>query len=211
MRIQNLGRQQRKLAEKVILKDSFGKIRGVGGFDLAFSGGRAFCSGIVLDWKTLGILEAKTLLGKEKFPYIPGFLAFREAPHIIKVQGKLSEKPDLLLIDGQGICHPRGIGIASHVGVLLDKPAIGIAKSRLCGECERPDGKGVGKIFLEGEHVGWILKGKGKPIFISPGHRVSVKSSLDIVSHCMKGGRLPEPLSLAHLYAERAKNNYENR
>lgn len=211
MNIESLKWQQANLAKKVVLEDGFGKIKCVGGFDIAYSGKRFFCSAVVYDWEKPVVIEYKTLMGKEKFPYVTEFLAFREAPNMIGVYNSLRTRPDVLLIDGQGICHPRGMGLASHVGVLLDKPTIGIAKSRLCGDYKEPSRGGIEGLFLEGRQVGWVLRQKSKPIFISPGHKVSVKSCLKIVLHCMQERRLPEPLRLAHLYAKEAKNNYENR
>jgi deoxyribonuclease V len=208
METETLKKQQVELAKKVSLEDGFGKITAVAGFDIAYSGRTAFCSAAVLGWSSMEVMEHKTIQARETFPYIPGFLAFREAPHIVRLFKKLTLKPDVILIDGQGICHPRGMGLASHVGVLLDMPSIGVAKSRLCGEYE--EGESASKLFLEGRHVGWVSKRKGSPVFISPGHKVSVNSSLEIVSHCTREGqRIPEPLRLAHLYAEKAKNKYQ--
>lgn len=242
METESLEKQQTELAKKVSLEDRFGRITAVGGFDIAYSGKTAFCSCAVLGWSSMKVLEHKTIQAKETFPYVPGFLAFREAPHIVRLYKKLTLRPDVILIDGQGICHPRGMGLASHAGVILDTPSIGVAKSRLCGDYEerekaevgqkaserptakgcpaidafklksafRQEGGGAMKLFLEGRHVGWVSQRKGKPVFISPGHRVSVNSSLEIVSHCTKKGeRLPEPIRLAHLYAARAKNTYQ--
>ena len=211
MDVESLRKQQTELAKKVILEDGFRKISAVGGFDVAYSGKGFFCSGVAYDWERPLVIESKTLSGKEKFPYVTEFLGFREAPHIIEVYEALKNKPDVLLIDGHGICHPRGLGLASHVGILLDKPAIGVAKSRLCGYYKEPSIGGIEGLFLDGRHVGWVMKQKAKPIFVSPGHKVSLKSCLEIILHCIQAGRLPEPLRLAHLYAKEAKNNYENR
>lgn len=211
MNLESLTNEQLKLAKQVSLKDGFISIRRVAGFDLSFSGKRIFCSGVVMDYETLEVIEKKIVRTKEFFPYIPTFLSYREAPAILKTYMRLKKKPDLVLLDGQGICHPRGLGIASHIGVSLNKPAIGVAKSRLCGDFREPRPGRPEKIVFDKRQVGWAFRDKYKPIFISPGHRVSLKSSLDIVLNCTKRHRLPEPLRIAHLYATEAKVKYGNR
>lgn len=211
MDLESLTNEQVKLAKQVSLKDGFSSIRRVAGFDLSFSGEKIFCSGVVMDYETLEVIEKKIVRTKEIFPYIPTFLSYREAPAILKTYMRLKKKPDLVLLDGQGICHPRGLGIASHIGVSLNKPAIGVAKSRLCGDFREPRPGRPEKIVFDNRQVGWAFRNKYKPIFISPGHRVSLKSSLDIVLNCTKRHRLPEPLRLAHLYATQTKVKYGNR
>ncbi|MEM5812158.1 MAG: endonuclease V [Candidatus Aenigmatarchaeota archaeon] len=201
--------EQSKIAKKVSLIDGFDKIGLLGGFDIAYSGKRFFCSGVVVKWEDLTVVEHKEISGFVKFPYIPGLLAFREAPQIISCYENLEIKPDVILIDGHGICHPRGCGIASHIGVLLDKPSIGVAKSRLCGEVKSWKKPNIQKIVVGKKQVGWALGKNRKKIFVSPGHKVSLKSSLDIVLRCIRMGRLPEPLRLAHLYSKEAKIKYE--
>ncbi len=214
MDLNALAEKQLELSKGISLKDEFPKdIKTIGGFDLAFSGGRVFCAGVVLKYPDLEIIEIKTLCSKEEFPYIPGFLSFREAPAIIRTYRMLKNKPDIILVDGQGICHPRSFGIASSVGIMLNKPSIGVAKSKLCGEFKEPrDVMKPEKIFLFGKHVGWVVKTRKecKPIFISPGHKVSVESSLGIVLSCIKDHKLPEPLRMAHAEATTVKKHAEN-
>jgi deoxyribonuclease V len=198
--MQNLDRlvkEQESLARKVSLKDGFNKIKTIAGADSAFFEGRIFTSVVVCDYPSLKPLERVSHSDKEGFPYIPGFLSYRETPSIEKAFKKLKAKPDILLVDGQGICHPRGIGLASHVGIILCVPTIGVAKSRLCGDIKKE------KIFLKGSQVGWFLETKpgARPLFISPGHKVSIKQSQEIVKACIKNHKLPEPLRLAHLYS----------
>lgn len=207
----DLGRlieEQKKLSKEVSLRNGFRTIERVAGFDLAFSGNSIFCAGVVIDYETLDVIEKKIVRTKEIFPYIPTFLSYREFPAILKTYMRLRNRPDVLFLDGQGICHPRGLGLASHIGVFLNKPTIGTAKSRLCGDFREPKPGKPSKLFFGKKHVGWVFMDKYKPIFISPGHGVSVRNSLDIVMKCMKKHRVPEPLRLAHLYAEEAKRKY---
>jgi deoxyribonuclease V len=198
--MQNLDRlvkEQRSLARKVSLKNGFSNIKAIAGADSAFSKGRVFTSVVACEYPSLKPVESITHSEMESFPYIPGFLSYREAPSIEKAFRKLKAKLDVVLVDGQGICHPRGIGLASHLGIILNVPTIGVAKSRLCGDIKR------GRILLKGKHIGWTLETKPgtRPLFISPGHKVSIKSSLEIVKNCIKNHKLPEPLRFAHLYS----------
>lgn len=203
--MQNLDRlveNQKTLARKVSLEDGFEKIKTIAGADSAFSRGKVFSTVVVTEYPSVKPLERSFHSEKEGFPYIPGFLSYREAPSIEKAFKKLKAKPDVILVDGQGICHPRGIGLASHLGIILDVPTIGVAKSRLCGEAKKE------KIFLKGSQVGWVLETKPgtRPLFVSPGHKVSIKQSQDIVKACIRNHKLPEPLRLAHLYSRSIKN-----
>lgn len=212
MDLERLIQEQTKLAKEVSLKDGFKSIKRIAGFDLAFSGKNIFCAGVVLDYETLDLIERGFVRTKEIFPYIPTFLSYREFPAILKAYMRLKKKPDLILLDGQGICHPRGLGLASHVGVFLNKPAIGVAKSRLCGEFRDPKPGKPEKILFKKKQVGWVFRDKKfKPIFISPGHRVSLSGSLKIALACLKNHRIPEPLRLAHLYANEAKVKHASR
>ncbi len=197
-----MSEEQIKLSKKVILKSMFDRIETVAGFDCSFDGIKFVCAGVVLSYKDQKILDFVTLSGRVSFPYIPTFLSYRELPAILKAYNALKTKPDIILVDGQGICHPRGLGIASHLGVILNKPTIGVAKSKLCGEVSE------NKIILNGKQVGWciITKTGCKPLFISPGHKVSLEDSLKIVKVCIRNHKLPEPLRYAHLYANRWKH-----
>ncbi len=199
-----LVRIQKRLKEKVVLEDRFGRSgqfnnSTVAGVDLGYRRERAVCAAVVMDFTALEIIEKKTIETEVTFPYIPTFLAFREAPPILKVLDGLEF--DIAIIDGQGIAHPRGIGIASHIGVLLDIPTIGVAKNRLCGEVNAVEKINAPEpIFLNRIKVGYAVKTKKNtnPIYISPGHRVSVDAALRIALGCIKDHKLPEPLRLAH-------------
>ena len=204
-----LGAKQLKMAKRVVLKDRIRKPRLIGGADQAFFNTRVVSAIVVCDDK-MKPQEKVHAVQKVTFPYIPGLLAYREGPPIIAAWKKLKQTPDVLLIDGQGIAHPRRAGLACYVGVKLNIPTIGVAKSRLCGEYEEPE-KMSSRLFLEGEQVGWVLKtSTGSKLFISPGHLVSIKSSLRIVRSCFRNHKLPEPLRLAHLYSGAAKRKYVN-
>jgi len=154
-------------------------------------------------------MEIKIIKTHLDFPYIPTFLSFREGYPIIKLYKKLKTKPDIMIINGHGIAHPLFCGIATHVGVLLDKPTIGVAQSRLCGDYREPKRLGdCSKITYKGMIVGYVYKSKEKckPIFVSPGHRISLKSCLRIVKKCIKTHKLPLPLAIAHIQANKSKS-----
>lgn len=197
-------KEQLRLAKKVILKDTIKKIHLIASCDQAFQGDTVFSVILVFDYKSLTILEMKQAQVKAKIPYIPGYLAFREMPAIINAYKKLKLKPDILLVDANGILHPRKIGMASHLGVLLDIPTIGVAKRLLCGKVVN------NKVLIDNKQRGMrLITTKGsKPIYVSPGHKISLKKSIAIVNYLVRDHRLPKPLYLAHLFVnELAKIN----
>ena len=156
---------------------------------------------VVLTYPDLTLVEEAALDGPCPFPYIPGLLSFREAPIIVEIWKQLTHRPDVVLVDGQGIAHPRKLGIAAHLGLLLDVPTIGVAKSRLVGEGEEP-GKEAGAatpLFWQGQVVGLILRTRTgiRPLYVSPGHRVSLEDCREIALGCVRSYRLPEPLRRA--------------
>lgn len=170
---------------------------------------RVYGAVVVLTYPDLTPVEDAALAGPCPFPYIPGLLSFREAPIILEIWKRLAHPPDVLLVDGQGIAHPRNLGIASHLGLLLDVPTIGVAKSRLVGEGEEP-GREAGSaspLWLDGRVVGWILRNRTgvKPVYVSPGHRVSLADCREITLGCVKGCRLPEPLRRADRLSRRCR------
>ena len=157
---------------------------------------------VVLSYPDLEIVETKVVTDRVDFPYIPGLLSFREAPLLLAAFEKIILTPDLVLVDGQGITHPRRMGIASHLGLILGIPTIGCAKSRLCGECKMP-GIGVGnyeELIDNNEVIGAVLRTKAgvKPLYISIGHMIDLPSAMNWVMACCRGYRLPEPTRLAH-------------
>ncbi|MFH1651435.1 MAG: deoxyribonuclease V [Chloroflexota bacterium] len=157
---------------------------------------------VVLGYPDLGLREVQVVRGELTFPYVPGLLTFREAPLVITAWERLSLKPDLLLVDGQGIAHPRRFGLAAHLGLLLDLPTIGCAKSRLCGEYAEPAAAAGSYAYLkDGEEViGAVTRTRRevKPLFISIGHRVDLAAAIHWTLACGRGHRLPEPTRLAH-------------
>ena len=200
--IKDLIGEQEAVSQRVLLKDSFRNIESVGGADCSFSGGRVFASVVACAFPSMELLEISVHCEDEAFPYIPGFLSYREMRPVSEALKGLKAGIDILLVDGQGICHPRGIGLASHLGVIAGIPTIGVAKSRLCGDVRG------NRIFLNGVQAGWLVHPeKGKPLYVSPGHMVSLGSSLRIVRACLRGHRLPEPLRLAHMHAALKKTN----
>jgi len=167
--------------------------------------------GVACLFKYPGIIpvEETHAVTEALFPYIPGFLSFREGPAIMKALKKLKRKPDVILFDGQGVAHPRSFGIASHIGVLLDIPAIGCAKSRLVGEYREPGSKKGSRssLLYEGKIVGAVVRTKDnvKPLFVSSGNRITLKNSIEIILACAKTYRIPEPLRRADSLSRKIK------
>jgi deoxyribonuclease V len=164
---------------------------------------------VLMGYPGLEVLEVRTSALRVDFPYVPGLLSFRELPALLPALEALARPPDLILVDGQGLAHPRGFGLASHLGVLTGVPTIGCAKSRLVGEAAEP-GPEVGDwepLLYQGRTVGAVLRTrKGvKPLYISVGHLVDLPTALRMVLDCLRGIRLPEPQRRAHLAAESMK------
>ena len=200
---------QEALKDRIILKKTFSRIRTIGGGDVAYSkdGYLLFGAIAVLSFPELEILDRATADGKIPFPYIPSLLSFREGPILIRAFQKLRLKPDMMIYDGQGIAHPRGVGLASHMGLWLDLPSIGCAKTPLLHEfiSSGPSRGSFEWIRREGKKVGAVLRTRDhiKPLFISPGHRIDLSTSNQLILESCKGFRFPEPLRKAHQLAER--------
>lgn len=208
MKLEKLAALQVKMAKMVILKDGFSKIRRIVGLDVAYSGEYAYAAATLFDFNKMKLIDAKVHKTKVLFPYIPGFLSFREARPMKKALTLLEKTYDIAIVNGHGIAHPRGLGIAAHLGVNLGLPTIGVAKGLLCGEVRNGSFRSKAPIFFEGKKVGYrVIPGKNRrPIFISPGNLVTLASSLKIVMACMKNHSLPEPLYMAHRASTEAKN-----
>ncbi len=198
---------QTSLAKEVVTCDGTLSPRLVAGVDISAPNakGMATAAVVVLGYPELNVVEVEEAQDRIGFPYVPGLLSFRESPLILAACEKLRSVPDLLLVDGQGLAHPRRFGLACHVGVLLDLPTIGCAKSVLCGQ-HGPVGEETGchaELFDNGEVIGAALrtKSKAKPIYVSVGHRIGLASALQWVLKCCRGYRIPEPTRLAHLAA----------
>jgi len=198
---------QSSLARRVVTEDSVINPRLIAGIDISSPDAQGVARGaaIVLRYPEFGIIEAKEAHSKIRFPYVPGLLSFRESPLILAACERLCNVPDLVLVDGQGIAHPRRFGLAAHVGLLLDLPTVGCAKSILCGQ-HQSVGEEAGshaELLDKGELIGAALRTKSgvKPIYVSVGHKISLASALQWVMKCCRGYRLPEPTRLAHLAA----------
>jgi deoxyribonuclease V len=198
---------QKEMQRRVIDTPLPSFIQTVAGADISFKRfGKTFhACVVVLSYPGLEILEAAYATKHVTFPYVPGYLSFREVPTIVEAFEKLARKPDVLVMDGNGIAHPRRIGVASHLGLMLDIPTIGCAKSKLYGDGELP-GEEPGSIsYLSdpktGEHIGAYLrtKARSKPVIISPGHKADLESSIAFMQTCVRGYRIPEPTRQAHI------------
>ncbi len=202
---------QHRLASQVRFTAMKKKPKIVAGLDCAFSsdGKRIFAAAVVIDTSDFSIIETTTASRKVVFPYIPGLLSFREAPACIDAIEKLKTRPDCLIVDGQGIAHPRRLGIASHIGLFIDKPTIGCAKSRLIGTFEEPGSKKGSRNPLvdSGEEIGAVLRTRTdvKPVYVSVGHKCTLDDAISIVLGCTTKYRLPEPSRLAHQLVGQAK------
>jgi deoxyribonuclease V len=205
---------QKELQKRVITQNGFGEIKRVAGVDLAPIQGedRLVCGIIVFSFPELEEIERVSSRVHEQFPYIPGLLAFREGPAIIEAFKKLKNNTDLIMVDGQGIAHPRGLGIASHVGVILDIPSIGVAKERLYGKYnEPPDSDGAWTPLInprKGNTIGAVVRTKKgtKPVFVSIGHKIDLRTAIRITRECTKGYRIPEPTRKADIFVARLKS-----
>lgn len=198
---------QRKLATQLSLKNEVANPRFIAGVDISRPDSKGIARGavVVLSYPQLTLVETQIVEDKPTFPYVPGLLSFRESPLILAACEKLSTIPDLILVDGQGVAHPRRFGLASHLGLLLDTPTVGCAKSLLCGKHEPvADEIGCHKEILDnGTVIGAALRTRAgmKPVYVSIGHKVDLPSALYWVMECCRGYRLPEPARLAHLTA----------
>ncbi len=179
------------------------------GVDAAFLYNRVIGVACLFKYPDIIFIEEANAITRTLLPYVPGFLSFREGPAIIKALNKLKIKPDVILFDGQGVAHPRGLGIASHIGVLLDIPTIGCAKSRLIGEYKEPRLKKGEWSYLRHnrKNIGAVLRTKDNvtPLFISPGNKIDLKNSMNIVLACTLKYRIPEPLRRADFISKKIK------
>ena len=198
---------QRELSERLILNDQIGSVRRVAGVDVGFevNGAITRAAVAVLHYPELELVETAIARRPTAFPYSPGLLSFRELPAILDALHGLREPPDLLLCDGQGIAHPRRFGIASHLGLRVNIPSIGVAKTRLYGVHETPpESRGAWTpLRANGETIGAVLRTRSgvKPLYISPGHRISVATAVAYVMRCCTRYRLPETTRHAHRLA----------
>ena len=205
---------QEALAARVVPRDAHGPVRLLGGVDISNSRfdpeNLVHAAVVVLTWPGLEVVASASASQRARMPYIPGFLGFREVPALLEAWAKLAERPDLVLVDGHGIAHPRGLGIAAHLGVVLDVPTIGVAKSPLVGRPEGVLGEEPGAeapLVWRGRRLGTVLRTRRRsnPLYISVGHRVSPEGAVEWVRRTGTGYRLPEPTRQAHLAANAAR------
>jgi len=196
---------QRELAQYINLSDQHGPFNTVAGIDLGIKGEVVRAAVVAFRLPELEMVESVSSERPLAFPYVPGLLSFREAPAILDALERLQGTPDVLIFDGQGYAHPRRMGIATHLGILLDHPTIGCAKSRLCGTYEEPQlDRGSCSWLRDGEEIiGAVVRTRTrvKPVFVSAGHRVTLQTATDTIQRCGAGYRLHEPKRWAHRMA----------
>jgi deoxyribonuclease V len=196
---------QKDLKEEVSLVDDFDKIERVGGVDVKYKKGfsKATAAAVVLSFPGLEVLEVQVVEGEVSFPYVPGLFSFREIPLLIPVLEKLKTTPHLMLVDGQGIAHPQRMGLAAHLGILLNIPTIGCAKSRLIGTYEEPSKEKGAFTYLydQGKVIGAVVRTRTNisPVYVSTGHRISLSTAVELLLKCTTKFRIPEPLRSAHI------------
>ena len=200
---------QLRMSEKIVFEDKIPKrIRLVAGVDIAYADDVSIGTVAVLDYDSLRLVEKQTAFCKTRFPYIPTLLSFREIRPAVLCIRKLHTQPDLFLVDGHGFAHPYHCGFASHLGLILRKPAIGVAKSRLFGEVRNAMPKAeVDLIECDQKTIGAAVTTKSgcKPVYVSVGHMVSLETAVEIVRHCARNNRIPEPILTAHRIATSKK------
>jgi deoxyribonuclease V len=210
-------RLQERLRKRVVLEDRFDAVRTVAGADLAFDPATdtAFAGVIVYRFPEMQEIERRMARRKLHFPYVPGLLSFRESPILMAAFARLRAKPDLILIDGHGLAHPRLFGIACHIGVLFDKPAVGCGKSLLVGEFKEPGARAgsTSPLIFRDERVGTVLRTRDgvKPIFVTQGHRVSLATAVRLVLACVDGFRIPKPTREADHYVRDLRRAFQSR
>ncbi len=209
-------RIQEELRQRLQLPEGKISLRTIAAGDVSYSHteDRLYAAFLLFSYPDLTLLERASAQGRATFPYIPGLLTFREAPVLMKAFSKLEIKPDMILVDGQGIAHPRSMGIAAHLGVLLDLPSIGCAKTRLFGTFEEPAKNRGSAIPLrhEGRTVGLVVRTRTgvKPVFVSPGNKMDIETSGQIVLSLCRGYRIPEPLRQAHMFVNELRSKKES-
>lgn len=205
--LDELSEIQRKVAKMIIKRDEIGELNTIAGCDISFSEeDRAYAACVLLKYPSLEEIDNKTTEVGVNFPYIPTFLAFRELEPMLRVAKDL--KADIYMVDAQGLAHPRRAGLASHLGVVMDRPTLGVAKSQLCGEAEPPsDEKGSYSLLKDDEEViGAVVRTRSgvNPVYVSIGHKISLKRAIEITLKTSPKYKLPEPIRAAHKLATKA-------
>lgn len=208
---------QHELRKQIQIEHLYKPIHTIAGADISFNkySEIVYAGIVVFSYPDLKIIGNATAISRTTFPYISGLLAFREVPALLEAWEKLSVKPDVMVLDGQGIAHERRLGIATHFGLITDVPSIGSAKSRLYGKYDEPANVPFGEspIYDKGEQIGVAIRSKKNcnPIYVSPGHKISMTQSVEVIKNCLRGYRIPEPTRQAHLLVNKIRiENGEN-
>lgn len=200
------------LSNKIITEDRLPKkVKRVAGVDVAYVNELAIGAVAVLDYDSLETLEQQTATCKVKFPYIPTLLSFREIPPAVACIKKLRRHLDVLLVDGQGVAHPFGCGFAAHIGLAMGKPTFGVAKNKLFGEPKLIAGEVL--LVQKEQIIGAVVTTKEgtKPVYVSVGHLISLKTAVNIARHCSRTGRIPEPILQAHKIASEESREFQEK
>jgi deoxyribonuclease V len=210
-------RLQQRLAKEIRQTPLGGPVHLVAGGDAAFTpdGGQVIAGWVVWDLRAQDVADAALVVRPVRFPYVPGLLSFREAPALIAAARKLEVEPQVFMLDGQGLAHPRRFGLACHLGLLIDRPSIGCAKSRLCGTHDMPPHTpgASAPLVHDGDLVGRVLRTRqgAKPLYISVGHKITLARAVRLTLRCCTKFRLPEPTRLAHQLVSKRRNASESR
>jgi len=196
---------QERLRAEVSQETDFAQVHTVAGVDVSVKDDTAKAAVVVLDYPDLTPIDQSTAEQPVQFPYIPGLLAFREGPVVLRALEKLATEPDLFIFDAQGLAHPRRMGLASHIGLIIDRPSIGCAKSRLCGTHHEPGPERGAYTYLRAgkEIIGAVVRSRSKvqPVYVSIGHKIDLETAIHYVLNCCRGYRLPETTRWAHRVA----------
>ena len=199
---------QEEVAEKVIIRDEFNvPIDYLGGIDSAYIDDTAVTACVILKGWNFKIIEEKSIISNVNFPYTSGYFVFREGPAILEILSKMTTLPTILIVNSHGIAHPSFAGCASHIGVIANLPTIGVAQNILCGTFESEPSL-IGEwvpIYYQNKIVGayFLSQKKNRPIIVSPGHRITLESAIEIVKKSIRGHKFPEPIYLAHELAKK--------
>jgi deoxyribonuclease V len=209
--VQRAHKVQLQLSKHIVFEDvPPEKIRFVAGVDVSYTKKMSIGAAVVLDFDSLKLVETQIALWETRFPYVPTLLSFREIPPTVLSIRKLRTQTDVVLVDGQGFAHPYRCGFASHLGLVIGKPTIGVAKSRLIGEVEGNKAQDVAFLKDKGQVIGAMVKTKKncKPVYVSVGHMISLETAIKIVKHCVRNDRIPEPILKAHELATLEKQKF---
>ena len=195
---------QEELAKNVKISKLTSTVKNIAGFDVSYLKSEDLLIGgmVVMNLPSLEVIATRIQTSPISFPYVPGYLSFREAPVLLDLISKYRKKIDLFIFDGHGLAHPRGLGIAAHIGVLIDKPSLGCAKKKLVGAFNPPALRrgATSDLIYQGKTIGKVVRTKTgiKPVFVSVGHRTDLQQGVEVILSCCRNYRLPEPVRQAH-------------